>query len=203
MANIIRAFGGWGTGVLVLGLGTLQAAESPTDWKAGVARVDTTPTAPVWMSGYASRSSPSQGVAHPLFAKALALTDAHDHTVVLVTCDIIGFNRAFTGRVADRVKAKYGLPREDLLLVASHCHSGPTLADSTERLRQNGAEREKAQNNVDYTRDLENKLVDLVGEALKNRAPASLSYAVGRAHFALNRREKTDRGIRLGKNPAG
>src|SRR5262245_47622078 len=162
MANIIRAFGGWGTGVLVLGLGTLQAAESPTDWKAGVARVDTTPTAPVWMSGYASRSSPSQGVAHPLAAKALALTDSRDNTVVLITGDIISFNRDFARRVTDRVKAKYGLPRENVVLVASHCHSGPTPADSTERLKVNGVEREKAQNNVEYTRSLENKLVDLV-----------------------------------------
>ena len=33
--------------------------------------------------------------------------------------------------------------------------------------------------------------------------PARLSYGVGRAHFALNRREPTPTGIRLGKNPAG
>ena len=52
----------WWAGVWLFGLGTATGAE----WKAGVARVDTTPTEPVWMSGYASRSSPSQGVAHPL-----------------------------------------------------------------------------------------------------------------------------------------
>ena len=33
--------------------------------------------------------------------------------------------------------------------------------------------------------------------------PVSLSYAIGRAHFALNRREPTAKGIKLGKNPAG
>jgi hypothetical protein len=33
--------------------------------------------------------------------------------------------------------------------------------------------------------------------------PARLSYGVGRAHFALNRREPTPEGIRLGKYPAG
>ena len=52
--------------------GRLTAAEPATGWKAGVARVDTTPTAPVRMSGYASRTGLSKGVAHPLFAKALA-----------------------------------------------------------------------------------------------------------------------------------
>jgi len=203
MARAIRSIGTFGACVFILGLGWLQAAEPATDWKAGVARVDTTPTAPVWMSGYASRSSPSQGVAHPLFAKALALADARDNKVVIVTCDIIGFSRDFTGRVAERVRDKYGLPRENLVLFASHCHSGPTPADSTDRLKSNGAVREQAQNNVDYTRDLENKIVDVVGDALGKMEPASLDYCVGRAHFALNRREKTDKGIKLGKNPAG
>ena len=196
--KLLGAAGAW-----LLLLGSLHAAEPSTDWKAGVARVDTTPTAPVWMSGYASRSRPSQGVAHPLSARALALADASDHKVVLVTCDIIGFNRAFTGRVAERVKAKYGLPREDLALFASHCHTGPTPADSVDRLKANGVVREGAQNNVDYTRALEDKLVDVVGAALGKLGPAHLSYGVGRAHFALNRREKTDEGIRLGKNPEG
>jgi hypothetical protein len=181
---------------VVLGLGTLGAAES-TDWKAGTARVDTTPTAPVRMAGYASRTSPSQGVAHPLAAKALALADARGHKAVFITCDIIGFRRPFTNRVAARVKDKYGLSREDLILLASHNHAGPALAEP------DAAGAEGLANNVEYTRDLEDKLVALVGAALDKMEPARLSFGVGRAHFALNRREPTPKGIRLGKYPAG
>jgi hypothetical protein len=203
MTITTRAIGLWGAWAILLGPGPLRGAELPSEWNAGVARVDTTPAAPVWMSGYARRSSPSEGVAHPLAAKALALADARGEKAVFVTCDVIGFNRAFTGRVADRVGAKYGLPRERLALFASHCHSGPTLADSTDRLKSNGEERPGARNNVEYTRDLEDKLVALVGEALGKMEPAALSFGLGRAHFALNRREPTARGIRLGKNPAG
>jgi hypothetical protein len=155
------------------------------------------------MSGYASRTSPSQGVEHPLAAKALALADARGNRVLLITCDIIGFRREFTGRVAERVQTRYGLPRENLVLFASHCHSGPTLIERLDQLSYEGAPREKAQNNLDYTRDLENKLVDLAGAALARLEPASLACGTGRAHFALNRREKTPRGIWLGKNPSG
>src|ERR1700733_7069142 len=97
------------------GVGPSEGAEPSTGWKAGAARVDTTPKEPVRMAGYASRTSPSQGVAHPLAAKALALADARDHKVVFVTCDIIAFRRAFANRVTERVKAKYGLPREDVV----------------------------------------------------------------------------------------
>src|SRR4051794_15194495 len=104
MAKTMGSFGGWVAGVGMLAAFATPAAGQSAEWKAGVARVDTTPRAPVWMSGYASRSSPSQGVAHSLFAKALALADASGHRAVWVTCDIIGFNRAFAGRVAERVK---------------------------------------------------------------------------------------------------
>jgi Neutral/alkaline non-lysosomal ceramidase, N-terminal len=207
MSNVIKPLGCLGAWIIMLGLGALHAAEQSTDWKAGAARVDTTPSSPVLMSGYASRNTPSQGVSHPLAAKALALSDAKDNRIVFVTCDIIGFGGAFTGRVTERVKDKYGLPRENIVLIASHTHAGPTLRDASDPARANAnpdAPRPNFQNNLDYTKELENKIVNLVGEALSKMEPASLSYGVGRAHFTLNRREPTADGtIKLGKNPAG
>jgi neutral ceramidase len=205
MANIVKCLTCLSVWVILLSLGSVGASESSSGWKAGVARVDTTPTKPVRMAGYASRTSPSQGVAHPLAAKALALADARDHKVVFVTCDIIAFRRAFTNRVTERVKAKYGLPREDVVLFASHNHAGPSPIESkaSDTTGANNPPREGFENNVAYTIDLENKIVDLIGEALGKMQPASLSYGIGRAHFALNRREPVAKGIKLGKNPAG
>jgi neutral ceramidase len=203
MGRTIGVLGGWCAVCLSL-IGSPQArAADASGWKAGVARVETTPGQPVWMAGYASRATASQGVAHPLFAKALALADADGRRVVLITCDVIGFSRPFATRVADRVKEKYGLARDQIVLFASHCHSGPILVDDLDRLSDNGVPRANARNNLDYTRELENKLVELAGAALARMEPANLAYTVGRAHFALNRREPTDKGIRLGKNPAG
>ncbi len=176
--------------------GPLRAADS-SGWKAGVAKVDTTPTEPVRMAGYASRTSPSQGVAHPLAAKALALADAEGHRSVIVTCDIIGLRRPLSERIARRVEAEHGLPRADLVLFASHTHAGPQLVEPDEPARVG------FRANVAYTRALEDKLVRVVGAALARMGPADLSYGVGRAHFALNRREPTPKGIKLGKYPAG
>jgi neutral ceramidase len=115
----------------------------------------------------------------------------------MVTCDIIGLRRPLSMRVARRVEAEHKLPREDLVLFASHTHAGPQLVEPDEPAR------EGFEANAAYTRDLENKLVEVVGAALSRMEPADLSYGVGRAHFALNRREPTPKGIKLGKNPAG
>jgi neutral ceramidase len=176
---------------------SLGAAGPAAGWKAGVAKVDTTPTAPVRMSGYASRTALSQGVAHPLFAKAIALADSDGHRAVIVTCDIIALRRSLSERVVRRVEAKHGLPRADLVLCASHTHAGPQPVDPDEPAR------EGMEANVAYTRELEDKLVDVVGAALAKMEPVSLTYGIGRAHFALNRREPTAKGIKLGKYPAG
>ena len=203
MTGILRTFSFWCIGIILIGFGSLDAAEPSNGWKAGVARVDTTPTAPVRMAGYASRTTPSQGVAHPLMTKALALSDTQGNRVVIVTCDIIAFRRPFTMRVCDRVKSKHGIPRENIVLFASHNHAGPALADPPDRTATDRLAREGFENNVAYTRDLEDKIVAEVGEALAKMEPVSLSYGIGRAHFALNRREPTPHGIRLGKNPAG
>ena len=56
-----------------------SATAGPPDWKVGLASVKITPTEPVRMSGYASRTQPSQGVALDLYAKALALEDRDVH----------------------------------------------------------------------------------------------------------------------------
>ncbi len=203
MADIIAIRGFWCMGIVLLGFGSVGAVEPSEGWKAGVARVDTTPTAPVRMAGYASRTTPSQGVAHPLAAKALALSDPKGNKVVIVTGDIISFRRPFTTRVTDRVKAKYGIPRENVVLFASHNHAGPSPAEAPDPARSDRPARDVFENNVAYTRELEDKIVAAIGEALGKMEPASLSYGIGRAHFALNRREPTAKGIKLGKNPAG
>jgi hypothetical protein len=173
------------------------AGAEPSGWKAGVARVDTTPTEPVRMAGYASRTSPSQGISHPLAAKAVALADASGHRAVIVTCDIINLRRALSERVARRVEKEHGLARADLILFASHTHAGPSPVEPDAPVR------EGFESNVAYTRALEDKLVSVIGTALGKMVPAELSYGVGRCHFALNRREPTPRGIKLGKNPEG
>jgi hypothetical protein len=178
-------------------------AEAGSGWSAGAAKVDITPSAPVWMAGYAARTTPSEGVTLPLQAKALALTDDRDHTIVLVTADLIGFDRALTGRVTDRLKEKYDLPREAVVLLASHTHTGPALKNVERQLQERGSDPKGAKNNLDYVRGLEDKLVALVGAALSKRGPAAVSYGVGRAEFAMNRREKTPKGFKIGINPNG
>jgi hypothetical protein len=60
-----------------------------------------------------------------------------------------------------------------------------------------------AQRTVEYTRQLQGKVVAVVQEALKRMGPAKLSYGVGVANFVMNRREFTANGVVLGVNARG
>jgi hypothetical protein len=55
----------------------LSAFSTPAqDFHAGVARADITPTKPIRLAGYASRSKPHESVEQRIHVKALALKDA-------------------------------------------------------------------------------------------------------------------------------
>src|SRR5947207_13505514 len=86
--------------------------------KAGVGRVDITPAGPIWMSGYAARTHPSDGVLIPLWAKALAIESGPGRRIVIVSTDVVGIPRAVADEVAARVAKQYGLKRAQLLLNA-------------------------------------------------------------------------------------
>lgn len=143
-------------------------------WKAGLARVDITPEGPVMMAGYASRDHASEGVRQHLFAKALAIEDDTGRRSVMVTFDLESMLEDVAGPVAERALRLYGLKRDQLLLNCSHTHSGPVLRGSDP-----------------YGQKLIAQTAELIGAALKDLAPASLSFEYGNAGLAVNRRRVT------------
>lgn len=185
-----------------LGSASAGANESPSMWKAGVATVAITPEQSMWMAGYAARTKPSEGKVHDLHAKALALEDARGARLVIVTADLIGFPREFRDQLEKEVGGQYKLGRESLLLNPSHTHSGPEL-----RAWRTTQAWDLPQGQIElckqYSETLRGKLVEVVGLALADLAPAQLSYLHGRAGFAMNRRLQTDRGYTIAPNADG
>jgi neutral ceramidase len=162
------------------------------EWKAGVSAVKITPEQPVHLGGYASRTTPFTGVAADLWAKALALEDETGAKAVLVTTDLLGLPADVAEPVAAEIRERSGVPRERILLSASHTHTGPSLAP-----------RDGRPENVEYTKVLREKLVRVAVEALGRLAPATLSWGQGISNIPMNRREFTSRGVILGINARG
>lgn len=160
--------------------------EAQSRWKAGAAKINITPQEPIWLSGYAARTKPSSGVLADIYVKALALEDEQGRVSVIVTSDLLGFNRAMVDEIAGRVKKEYGVAQDRLLLNASHNHSGPVTSGMLHLIYPLDDEQKQV---IDrYTSKLLDQVVEAVGSAIKNLAPAELSFGQGLAGFAVNRR---------------
>ncbi len=180
----------------------VNANEPQGTWKAGVATVVTTPEQAMWMAGYAARTKPSEGKVHELNAKALALEDAQGARFVIVTVDLIGFPREFRDTVEKEVGSRYGLGPPALLLNASHTHSGPEIR-AWRATQAWDLPPEQIELGRKYAETLQVKIVELVGRALQDLAPAQLSYVHGRSGVAMNRRLLTERGYVISPNADG
>ncbi|WP_077028006.1 neutral/alkaline non-lysosomal ceramidase N-terminal domain-containing protein [Fuerstiella marisgermanici] len=170
---------------LLIAVASAVTAAEPA-WRAGVARTKITPDGPYWMGGYASRKRPSEGTLQDLYAKAIAIDDETGSRVVIVTTDLLVITRELGDAVKRRVLETYKLPASHLLLNCSHTHCGPEIRLYRESLHNIPPESARKMHN--YVRRLETQLVDLVGQAIANQAPASMSFAEGNASFAVNRR---------------
>src|SRR5262245_1237166 len=176
------------------------AQDSP--WKIGLARVKITPQQPVFMAGYASRNKPLESVHDDLYAKALVLDDGAGTRAALITSDLIGFTAEISNPVRQRIAEKTDIPASNVLINSSHTHTGPTVTlDPTPRENRSAADSERT---VAYTKNLQDKVVQLVADAAAKLQPAKLSWGTGVVHFVMNRREFTlERGVILGVNPRG
>jgi neutral ceramidase len=176
------------TAVAAVALTSRDVALSAPAWQAGVATIDITPETSLWMAGFARRTQPSQGVALPLHAKALALKCGGQPTAVLVTVDLLGLAAPLTERVASVVQRRHRIRRADLLFNASHTHCGPVVDEQLSVAYDLSPEQWAAIRA--YVVQLEDKLAAVIGDAVSRLQPARVGYARDEAGFAANRRVK-------------
>jgi hypothetical protein len=159
-------------------------------WQAGVAKINITPEKLMWMSGYGARDKPAEGKLTELWAKALVLQDPAGRRGVLVTMDLVGIDRGLSVAVCEALHKRYNLPRESIILSTSHTHTGPVVRSNLYTMYN--LDKTQQQLVADYAQVLEGKLIDVVGAALGNLAPAQLSWGIGTATFAVNRRNNKE-----------
>ena len=162
--------------------GTMRDTSRVTTLSAGTGRADITPTAFPINNG---TGDPTFTAAHdPLFARALLLAQGRER-VVLVVADVINLPDEVCDRIAGRVAKRFALPRDHVLLVATHVHTVPWSFGSG------------------YEARVSNGVVAAVAAALRSLETVNLGVGAGRAVLNVNRDERTPRGFILGQDPAG
>ncbi|MFN0168519.1 MAG: neutral/alkaline non-lysosomal ceramidase N-terminal domain-containing protein [Bryobacteraceae bacterium] len=156
--------------------------------EAGLARVDITPRHPVPLAW--RTNPPTAKVYHPLYAKALAVTDGQTR-VVLVTADIGYFCRDISEQIHVRIR-RLGLRPHQVLLNASHNHSAPALCPLDDVV-------EPGQLDYRYQQFVIERVVSAIESALATRKPALVATAEGTCDVCINRRLGTE----MAPNPEG
>jgi len=169
--------------------------------KAGVGRKVITPELPFYLTGYASRTTPSVAKIHDLWAKALLIEASPNSRTVIVTTDVLGLTPQIHAEVVDELYRKFNFQKSQIILNSSHTHAGPMVWPSLEMIGDYDSAVVKKF--VKYNKFLVRSIVEVVEDAIKNKFPAQLATGHGEADFAMNRRQLVKGKIINGKNPEG
>lgn len=170
-------------------------------WQVGLSTSKITPEKPLPLAGYAARTNSFNKVELDIYAKALALADDSGKKALLITTDLCTLPADVVQGITKRLFEGAQLPPERIILSCSHTHSGPQV--SLRPSAGSGFPAETREAIAEYTRGLQDKLVEVGESAIKAMAPAELSFGKGIVHFPMNRREFTPNGVILGVNARG
>ena len=156
---------------------------------AGVAEVNITPpSAGTPLAGYGARKNgvgPSEGMHDELYAKALVLFDG-EQKVALVTTDLVGIDLELTNSIRDLAEKEAGITMGNILIAASHTHSGPAVEFNETIPIPNIYKREIE--NYRYT--LKRKIASAIYVANKNLRKARIGVGKGQVFtIGVNRHD--------------
>ncbi len=158
--------------------------------KAGLAVIDITPPVNYRMSGY-FRERLSTGTSNQLHAKAMVIRQG-DTSAALVFCDIIGLPLDVSSRVRRKAAKKTGIPAENILIAATHSHTGPLYFGALRKHFHDLAIAEHGRDpyeKVDYSSELVKKIVRAISQANAKAEPVRLKAGVARQEgLSFNRR---------------
>lgn len=145
--------------------------------RAGASQVCITPSVGLDLGGYVERQQPSVGVQDDLYVRGLFLEEQGEKLLWL-HCDLIGLSSEFANILKEKIKDAYGLPAQQVVISATHTHSGP----ATIHLRHCGE--------IDdiYMVRLRQQMSEAARAAMAVLEPVSLYFSEGYCDLAKDRR---------------
>lgn len=165
----------------------------------GCTKADITPEEPLPLAGFKHRSGVFEGVAHPLYARIFAFRQKQEggkHKQLLLVCaDFIWWGSDRIAIIRQRLRARFGLEPEDIVLHATHTHSGPQT--SSRFAPSLGTV------NPDYISQIEERLLEAAAAAFDSAEDVVAEQGEGRCSFGIHRRKRVDGEIVMAPNEDG
>lgn len=144
--------------------------------KAGASVENVTPVEPYFLFGYPYVERISTGVHDWLLTSALYLTDGKNQ-VLFISNDVIYLSKDSVARIRNTIYDETGIPISNILIAATHTHSGPVTVDCLNSA--NDAVVPKVDKK--YLGYLEENIAKAAFEAFERAEPAEVGFCVGDA----------------------
>lgn len=153
--------------------------------RAGAAQIDITPLDSQFLFGYPHVERYSTGVHDPLYSSALAIANGAK-TVIFVANDVIFVDKRLVASARERIEREIGVPVSDIMITATHTHSGPLTVDHL----SNKDDPTVPKADPAYRRRLEDGIVEAAVEAVGSLTSAEIGFAIADATgIGTNRRD--------------
>jgi hypothetical protein len=167
--------------------GAVLPGETAGILRAGAAKVNITP--PVGVKLIGSKGFSSDSILDDLYVKSLVLSDGST-TLAIVSLDLLYSPlEDITEPVREIITGKIGIPSQNILVCATHTHSGPEVF----RRKKLALEKETKADDIDqfYLGSLIRKIAGSVSIAYKNMQDVKIGAAKGDLpEIIFNRRSK-------------
>lgn len=163
---------------------------------AGSAKVNITPKEKIPIGWHSQENLPYDGIHDEVFSRAIVFSNGSVKAAI-ISVDISGISHSSWEELTDRIGKETGIPREYIMLCATHTHSGPAhnLAGYGSNTSPEVAK---------YTVQLKDNIVKSVKDAIADLEPAAIGAGKGECNMNINRRARMAvGGLWLGKNPDG
>jgi hypothetical protein len=169
----------WLVAGVVLSVASNTVFAEPRPLQAGAATSNITPNLGGEIIG-GFKPYPATHIHDELQARCLAL-DNGEQRLALVVCDLLGIHRSVGDEARRLIQEEVGIPREHVLISATHTHSACSALGS-------GRYQEQAELN-DYQRFVARRIADGVKRAVNLLRPAELAFGTAEApEHVFNRR---------------
>ncbi|MFB3902380.1 MAG: neutral/alkaline non-lysosomal ceramidase N-terminal domain-containing protein [Acidobacteriota bacterium] len=153
--------------------------------RAGAAGSNIIPHDSQFLYGYPLVDRYSTGIHDPLLSSALFLTDGVT-PAMFISNDLIWLGKESTRRIRDAVCSRIGIAQGQIMITATHTHSGPMTLD----MISNEADKAVPKADSAYLRFVEESVVAAAENAFRSAEPAEAGLAIAEVEgVGTNRRD--------------
>lgn len=145
--------------------------------KAGIAKIDITPTENLYMGGYdeSCRKGPSEGHFGNIYARALVIEDVLSR-VAFIELDVVSLPPADYDQIRKKISEETGIPFQHIMLGCVHNHAAPYPGDKNI--------------DSDWYKHFDDNIIKAVKNAIIDLEPVKIGGGTGISVIAMNRRKR-------------